>query len=54
MIPKIATALLFIVLLFVNPLKVEDKKICTNLPFLDSQCIGYSNAKEIKLADLGD
>ncbi len=52
MIKKIAITSTIILLLFVNPLKFDNGGICTNIPFLSDQCIGYSS--KISLDDLGD
>lgn len=57
MIPKIATGLLFALLLFYNPLRIEDKKVCTNIPYVTIQFIGYSSntiTENIKMSELGD
>ncbi len=54
MIKKITLATIFILLLFVNPLKFEGAKICSNIPYVEFQCIGYSNAPNITMEELGD
>lgn len=52
MIPKIAITTAIIILLFVNPLKIENGGICTNIAFISDQCISYSS--KISMDDLGD
>ncbi len=52
MIKTITLTTAIIILLFVNPLKIEDSKICSNIPYFDSQCIGYSNTKAIIVNEL--
>jgi hypothetical protein len=46
MIAKAITGITFILLLFLNPLKWEDTKVCLNIPFVDAHCIGKTQIHE--------
>ena len=54
MIAKITTGVVFILLLFLNPFKIEGSKACTNVPYIDDLCVGFSSSKAISMDDLGD